>query len=242
LAFGGIACFIGYLGLGISAAYYLAPVDLIAVLYVGRLAILSLGAMNAWGTGALATLVLFVAVVLQDVSLSAFRVFEQKNVIHAKGEIAQVVQARYQNAAGNVRRLFFPFASPYIIMEFASYLDYRGVPVQGVIDEAGEPNSLIVVTGMMMKDGPCVAYRALICHAATTPDSGDLVIVLPDDNVSLADVTPYKSQGELSFSYESGIPQWVHPFIRNLRIISPGPLTQKELRDGWLHASVTTWK
>jgi len=98
------------------------------------------------------------------------------------------------------------------------------------------------VTGTMRKDGPCVGYRTLICHAATTPDSGDLVIVLPDDNVSLADVTPYESQGELLFSYKSGIPQWVHPFIRHLRIVSPGPLTQKALRDGWLHASVTTWK
>jgi hypothetical protein len=240
LAFGGIACFIGYLGLGISAAYYLAPVDLIALLYVGRLAILSVGTMNSRAT--LAALGLFVAVVLQDVSLSAFRVFEQKNVIHAKGEIARVVQARYQNAGGNVRRLFFPFASPYMIMEFGSYLDYQGVRVQGVIEEAGEPNSVIMVTRTMMKDGPCVGYRTLICHAASTPDSGDLVIVLPDDNVSLADVIRYESQGERLFSYKWDIPQWVHPFISSLRVVSPGPLTQKELRDGWLHASVTTWK
>jgi hypothetical protein len=109
-AFGAVACFVGYLGLGISAAYYLAPVDLIALLYVGRLAILSAEKMHSWGK--LATLVLLVAIVVQDVALSAFRVFEQKSAIHAKGEIAQVVQARYQNAAGNVRRLFFPFASP----------------------------------------------------------------------------------------------------------------------------------
>src|SRR3981189_1298445 len=147
LAFGGVACFVGYLGLGFPTAskHYAAPVDLIALLYVGRLASLSAAKMHLWGK--LAALALLLAVVVQDVSLSAFRVFEQKSVIHAKGEIAQVVQARYQNAAGEIRRLFFPFASPYMIMEFASYLDYRGVPVEGVMDAAGALNSVSVVTG-----------------------------------------------------------------------------------------------
>jgi hypothetical protein len=241
LAFGGVGCLVGYLGLGISAAakHYVAPVDLIALLYVGRFASLSAAKMHL--RSKLAALALLLAVVLQNVSLSAFRVFEQKSVIHAKGEIAQVVQARYQHAAGDTRRLFFPFASPYMIMEFASYLDYRGVPVGGLMDSASGLNSVSVVTRTTTKDGPCVTYRNLICHAATTPDPDDLVIVLPDDNQSLADVTPYLAQGELLFSYEPGIPPWVYPFIRSLPIVSPGDM-QKELRDGWLHASVTAWK
>jgi hypothetical protein len=240
LAFGGVACFVGYLGLGISAAYYLAPVDLIALLYLGRLASLSAAKMHLWGK--LAMLALLVAVVLQDIALSAFRVFEQKNVIRAKDEIAEVVRLQYQKTAGGIRRLFFPFASPYMIMEFASYLDYRGVPVEGIMDATGRPNSIIVVTRSMTEDGPCVGYRNLICHAAATPDPGDLVIVLPDDNPLLTDIIPYRVQGEPLFYYEPGAPLWLYPFIRSLRIVSPGPLVQKELRDGWLHASVTSWK
>jgi hypothetical protein len=242
LAFGGVACFVGYLGLGIPTAskHYTAPVDLIALLYVGRLASLSAAKMHLWGK--LAALALLLAVVLQDVSLSAFRVFESKSVIHAKGEIAQVVLARYQNAAGDIRRLFFPFASPYIIMEFAYYLDYRGVPVEGIMDTAGGLNSVSVVTRARTKDGPCVNYSNLICHAAATPGQGDLVIVLPDDNQSLADIASYRAQGELLFSYEPGIPQSLYPFVRSLPIVSPPEVTIKELRDGWLHASVTAWK
>jgi hypothetical protein len=241
LAFGGVACFVGYLDLGIPAAskWYSAPVDLIALLYVGRLASLSAAKMHLWGK--LAALALLLAVVLQDVSLSAFRVFALKSIIHAKGEIAQVVLARYQNAAGNIRRLFFPFARPYVIMEFASYLDYRGVPVEGIMDTAGGLNSVSVATRAMTKDGPCVSYRNLICHAAATPDPGDLVIVLPDDNQSLADITSYRAHGELLFSYEPGIPQWLYPFVRSLPIV-PTDVMIKELPDGWLHASVTAWK
>jgi hypothetical protein len=241
LGFGGVACFVGYLGLGISAAakHYAAPVDLIGLLYVGRLASLSAAKLHWWRK--LVALALLLAVLLQDVALSAFRVFEQKSVIHAKGEVAQVVQAQYQNAAGDIGRLFFPFASSYMIMEFASYLDYRGVPIKGLMDAAGPANGVIVVTRTMTQDGPCVTYRNLVCHAAATPAPGDLVIVLPDDNQSLADVTSYRAQGELLFSYEPSIPQWLYRCIRSVPIVSPG-VTQRELRDGWLHASVTTWK
>jgi hypothetical protein len=174
----------------------------------------------------LVALALLLAVILQDFWLSAFLTFGQKSVIHTKDKIAQVVQARYQNTAGDTRRLFFPFASPWVIMEFAYYLDYRGIPVEGITRAAGGLNSVSVVTRAMTKDGPCVDYRNLICHAAATPNAGDLVIVLPDDNQSLADLTPYLAQGELLFSYEPIFPKWVYPW----------------LRDGWLHASVTAWK
>jgi hypothetical protein len=129
-----------------------------------------------------------------------------------------------------------------MIMEFASYLEYLGVPVEGGMGEAGGPNSVIVVTRAITKDGLCKGYRNFICHTAAMPDTGDLVIVLPDDKVWLADVTPYQGQGELLFSYEPGIPQWVYPFLRRLPIVSPGPLAQTELPDGWLYASVTRWK
>jgi hypothetical protein len=56
LAVGGVACFFGYLFLGMFSHYYLAPVDLIAVLYVGRFAILSWPSMHGWSR----TLVLLV--------------------------------------------------------------------------------------------------------------------------------------------------------------------------------------
>jgi hypothetical protein len=249
LAFGGVACFVGYLGLGLWAAskHYSAPVDLIALLYVGRLASLSVAKMHLWGK--VAALALLLAVVLQDVSFSALRVFEDKSVMHAKGEIAQVVLARYQNAAGDVPRLFFPFASRYMIKEFAYYLDYRGVPVEGIMDASSGLKSVSMATRFMTKDGPCAPYMNVICHADATPAPGDLVIVLPDDNPSLAEINSYRAQGELLFFYEPGIPQSLYSFIRSLPIamVPPFDLTMKELRekevrDGWLYAAVIAWK
>jgi hypothetical protein len=240
LAFGGMACFTAYLYLGIFSDHYLAPVELIAVLYVGRFAILS------WGRRSLgskvAIMALLGAVLFQDVSVSAFGVFERKNVIHGKAEIARVIKARYQSGAGNVQRLFFPFATPYWVMEFGAYLSYRGVPVEGVPAESAGLNSVALVSRAVAKDGPCVGYRSPVCHAGSSPDPGDLVIVLPDDYASLSETTPYLSGGELLFSYEPRprIPPWLYPLVGPFRVASSAFLPIKH-PDRWLHASVTAW-
>ena len=76
LAFGGVACLIGYLYLGLFHVYYLAPVDLIAVLYVGRFAALSWTRMRSWAK--IAASVLAFTLLLQYVVVSAFALFQQK--------------------------------------------------------------------------------------------------------------------------------------------------------------------
>jgi hypothetical protein len=93
-------------------------------------------------------------VLIQDLSLSALAVFERKNVIQAKVEIARVIQTHYRNDGGNALTLFFPFATPYAIMEFASYLSYRHVPVEGAEREAAGLKSVALATSAVNKEAP----------------------------------------------------------------------------------------
>ena len=206
LAFGGVAWLFAYLYLGMLTAYYLAPVDLIAVLYVGRFVLLSWTHAQSWSK--VAALILAFAVAFQDVSLSAFAVFERKNVIHARVEIAEVVEARYRDGRGHLPTLFFPFATPYAIMEFVVYLNYRGVPITSV----GLAKKAIV------KDGRCIEYRSIRCHPAGGPAQGDLVVVLSDDQGSLLDALLYRGRGQLLFSYEPRPPisHWLYRFVGSL--------------------------
>jgi hypothetical protein len=250
LALGGLGYFTAYCCLGLSSPYYLSPVDLIAVLYVGRSVIL------AWpqkrSEYRLATLVVLGVVLLQGVSLSAFWLFQRKNLIHAKVRIARVVQAQYNS--GNTHRLFFPFAGSYVVSEFAAYLNYRGTPVEGLATESAGRNPVVMVGRGVATDGPCVRYVSVMCHAGSEPDQGDLVIVLPDDDASLTEVIPYRDPGGLLFSYEPypRIPQWLRPFLEGLRFASPlffpfgravqGTSPHTELPDRWLDASVTVWR
>jgi hypothetical protein len=63
LALGGVAYFLAYLYLGMFQAYYLAPVDLIAGLYVGRFVLLSWKHTPSWSR--VAEVMLAFAVVVQ---------------------------------------------------------------------------------------------------------------------------------------------------------------------------------
>ena len=171
LALGGVGCLVGYLILRINAGYFLAPADIIAVLYLGHLALLS--AKNMGHAHRVCVLALLILVVLQDLSLSAFRMYERKNVIHAKAEMGQAIKRLYQSNPQSVKKLFFPFSQPYRIMEFASYLNYLGIPVEQVSSSSVPDSSVVIVGKVVEMDGRC-SYRTFMCHPGRRPDPGDL--------------------------------------------------------------------
>jgi hypothetical protein len=240
IAFGAVAYFFGFLYLGIFGTYYLAPVDVIAVLYVGRFGVLSWKKLRFWGR--IPVIVLAFTVLLQDLLVSAYDVFERKNVIHGKAEIASLVQEQYRKDAGHTPRLFFPFANPYTIMEFAAYLGYRGVPVEGAANGPTSPNGVVLAAKTVAQDGRCVEWVSIRCHAAVEPAPGDLVIVLPDDIVSLAQTSVYRDRGELLFYYEPfpHIPDWLHSLFDSL-YIGTTRLKHERNPERWMDASVTIW-
>jgi hypothetical protein len=252
LALGGVACFLAYvIGLRIFSAWYLAPVDFIAVLYVGRFAVLSWNKIHSWGK--LAVLMLACIIALQNVLFSAFAVFERKNDVHAKAEIASVVETRYRSGKGEVLTLFFPFASRYVISEFASYLSYRGIPVERTVGAAGERNIVVLSTPILAEDARCWPDGPDIgCRAVSGPAPGDLVIVLPDDEASLAEAAMYRDRGEQLFFYEPLPPfqHWLHSaeaaLVGRLNVAGFRPEafrgTRTTLSDRWMDASVTVWR
>jgi hypothetical protein len=233
LAIGGVAYFLAYLYLRIYRPWYSAPVDLIAVLYAGRFAVLSLGRTRLWRKSIILMLVFIV--VFQNVVFSAVSIFEWKNAIHGKVEIARVVGEQYRMHTAHPLRLFFPFAAPYSIMEFAAYHSYRGLPVESANGADAGPEGAVLAGRAVAKDGPCMDYTTIRCLAADRPAPGDLVIVLPDDGASRAQASPYRARGEL-FSYEP-VPGFRHALVADLagylRITIP---------DRWMDGSVAIWQ
>jgi hypothetical protein len=241
LALAGVGYVAGYLSLRMESAYYLAPADLIAVLYLGRLAILSMENMGF--RTRLCVVALLSLVLLQDLSLSAFRMYERKNVIHAKAEMGRVIEARYESDPQSVKRLFFPFANPFHILEFASYLNYLGVPVEQVPDGSAATVRVKMVGQAIKKDGPC-GYRTFACHPGSRPDPGDLVVVLPDDLTRTDELNSYRQEGTgplFSYDPRPSIPRWLRPYVSRLHVVSP-VFAHEQLPDAWLSASVSVWK
>jgi len=244
LAAGGVACFFAYIYLSIFRVHYPAPVDLIAVLYVGRFAVLSWKKVPSWAKPAVTALVLIV--LFQDILVSTFVVFERKNVIQGKTRIASVVQAQYRRDRLKSIRLFFPFAGGFTTMEFGAYLNSLGVPVEGATGEVSSPNGVVLTRASRVsaKDGPCVEWTNIMCHFVPGPTPGDLVIVLPDDNASLAKVSAYRDKGVVLLYSEPRlpIPRWLHSLFDGLPIGSQGTYRYDPLPDRWMDASVTKWQ
>jgi hypothetical protein len=180
-------------------------------------------------------------IVLQAVLLSTVVAFERKNIIHGTVEIARAVETEHRSHAGSALRLFFPFASPYRIMEFAAYLSSRGVPVEGAPGDAGRFDNVILATRTIDGDGPCMEWRSIRCHAMNGPHPGDLVIILPDDEASRADTIWYREQGAPRFFYDVSPPisKSLYPLIFDIASLIH---VDKTLPDRWMHGCVTLWK
>jgi hypothetical protein len=240
LALGAVGCLVAYLILRMNAGYFLAPADIIAILYLGHFIFLSLEKMTS--AQKLCAASLLALVVLQDFSLSAFRMYERKNVIHAKAEIAKAIKRQYESDPASVNRLFFPFAQPFHIMEFVSYLNYIGVPVEQVPAAPATGHSVVIAGRVFQTDTPC-GYRAFMCHPGGEPNSGDLIVVLPDDFTRPDELDSYQREDGPLFSYQPrpSIPQWLFPYVSALHVVSP-IFSQHQLPDSWLNASVTVWQ
>jgi hypothetical protein len=242
MAFGALGYMAGYVVLGLQSAYYFAPADIIAVLYVGRLMLL--GWANMKGGAQSCATVLLAMVFIQDISLSSFRLYEEKNVVRAKAEIGSVIEQRFQSSPQNVRRIFFPSTETVHMMELGAYLTYRGVSIERISGGEAGTGAVMMVGESVKKDGPCVSGKPLLCHPGAEPEPGDLVVMLPDDVTQSGELKSHRQPGtEPLFSYSPWppIPDFLMPFVRRLHVISP-EFFNKPLPDGFLHASVIVWE
>jgi hypothetical protein len=217
LACGGVVYFAAYVAMRLTRHYYTAPADLIAVIYLGRLLHLSWGAMR-WRVRA-AAVALVVILACQNLEVSAFWVLNRKQVVHQKSEIASAILERYTRDPKLVRKLYFPFTEPYMLMEFASYLSYRGVPVEDDSNAPADAPPVEFFGGKIVADGRCQSWMRFVCHAGA-PDAGSMVIVLPDDTVSSADAKLYRDSENKLRSYNPRVQAFDIP-SRMLRVIYP---------------------
>jgi hypothetical protein len=242
LALGGVAYFIAFCFLSMYNDYYMAPVDVIAVLYLGRLVFLSWKELGLGGKTACATVICLV--LIQTFLLSTISEYYRKNLIHAKSEIASVVLEHHQGGAKTPQRLFFPFASPGVIMEFGGYLRYRGLPIESARGGPTFTNSVPLVGLAITNDGPLVTFEDILGHPDREPRPGDLVVALPDDDASFAQVASFLQGENTIFSYAPSphLPRWLSLIGHKLYVPSPILGEPKTLSDHWLSASVTEWK
>jgi hypothetical protein len=201
----GLACgvfvyFLAYLEMRLTSYYYLAPVDLIAVLYLGRLVLLSWGEMRLGFRVAAATVLALLA--YQNLDLSSYLTLKRKYLIQQKAATASKISARFKQHPEQARRLYFPFTTAYMLAEFAAYLNYQGVPVEVAGEQSNAGARVKIFGGKIVGDGRCVVYRDFICHPGAAADNWSMVVVLPDDSVLAKEVAFYTQSSDKFWSYD----------------------------------------
>jgi len=176
LAFGALAYAAAYMVLQLYAPYYLAPVDLIGILYLGRLFF-----SNPRRSHVAALLCL--VVITQNLLGAVYHLVERKNIMQAKHRTAEFIKDTVKQEGYKPTRIYFPNAEGYQIMEFAAYLSYLGVNI-GEKDGSADANngSVIFESPRDFSRGSCVDFRSqIVCHHVPSPSPGELVAYLPDD-------------------------------------------------------------
>ncbi len=184
LAVGAVAYYVCIICLRMYSAYYLAPGDFIALLYVAHTAL-----MWVHGGGkrrAYVVAILFVCIVLHRVAYSSFRMIERKAVIATKSQLADFVKGYRSTANSSTIELYFPYADGYRLMELSSYLRYKGIPLAGQKESRVDAGPTVVIKGRSQFQGDrCVGYRDYTCLHAEKAEPGALIVVLPDDDISM---------------------------------------------------------
>ena len=237
LALAACVVFACTVGLRLYSGYYLAPVDFVALLYLGRLAAAWIS-KPSWVRRFVAAGV-YLCIVSQSVAYSSFRMVEKKNTIALKSRFADFLQVYLPTVDGKTVELFFPYTNGYRLMELSAYLRYRGFQLSGQRDTPSEPEPSLLVEGREHFDGSrCVGYRDYSCTHRESPGAGALIVVLPDDDASMGSVQNIGKDSTLLLSAQASA-KWTRPdsWFRLLHGISP-MFPHSELPGHWLQLHV----
>jgi hypothetical protein len=235
LAAGALGYFFVIIALGLVSGYYMAPVDLVALLYLARVSLAWL--LNPTRVRVSIVAIAFTCIMLHNVAYSSFRMIERKNLIAATKEFADFLGDYHSQT--DTLELFFPYASQYHLMEISSYLRYRGFHLVGqpVSNNVASPR-LLIEGREAFPYGQCVDFRGYSCAHADSPGGGALIVVLPEDNASTRDVENAGKDSNLVFSVKAcEVCTRYASWFRVLHAISP-EFSTSPLPEHWLQLHV----
>jgi hypothetical protein len=170
LAVGGSLYALAYMGLRLFNAYYMAPVDAIAVIYLMQSARLWLRGASPIRARALIAIGAFIAVL--NLLFSANYFILQKGTIAGNVQFASFLGDFIKTKATPPIIIFFPHADGYRLMELSAFLEYKGISL----------SDIRMQSPLQFPQGLCVGYRPDRCEHKDDPRGADLIVKLPQDD------------------------------------------------------------
>ena len=194
LAFGAICYFLALIGVSLYADYYLAFVDLIALLYLVE-------SCRSWlrkglSLRTMAVVAALLLIVIHNAAYSTLIVMERKQVIGFERQLADFLKNYEGRGDKSETKLYFPFSEGYQLMELSSYLNYRKIPILGANSPASHMNNRFAISGGgNFSRSRCVSYRVYACFHSDEAEPGSLIIVSPQDHPSEKEINEIRLIG-----------------------------------------------
>lgn len=221
LAAGASAYFLAILALRLISGYYLAPVDLIGLLYLARLSLhwvkAEPGKLHRVAIGLALALIM-----LHDAAYSSFRTIERKGIISAKSQLAVFLRHYAQTENASRIELFVPYSNAYHLMILEAYLKYKGFDVVSPARGNRSGPEVVLESPALFAGNKCIDYREYSCVHADQAGPGALVVLMPDDNIAMSCVDDLENHEMLLFRVAAPVPRVTgSSWFRLLYAISP---------------------
>ena len=165
-----------YLKLGMVSTWYLAPVDVLGLLYVAEVARVAVDARKIRPLVPVAGACLLGLVLVLS---SWYQVLRRKNIVYARAVLAEYVK-RVADTSSVPVRVFLPGQTTFDTMEFGAFLQFKGVSVVADSVRHG-PGKVVLMSPHPFPDGRCLPSRKIPCTSTASPPPGSLVLVMADD-------------------------------------------------------------
>jgi hypothetical protein len=175
LAAGAVVYFAVYVVLGMQSAYFMAPVDLIGVIYT---TVAAYEAVTARSVRPLVPAVAAAALGGIMFMSTWYLLIARKNAIASTATLAEFVKGVADTSRTPVR-VFMPLQTNYAMMEFGSLLEYKGARV--VADSGARAGEVVLYASAETPDGRCVSFSRVPCAQASMAPQGTLVLTMAND-------------------------------------------------------------
>jgi hypothetical protein len=198
LAIGAIAYFGFYVALGMRNAYFVAPVDLVAILYVGH--VLYRLSSRSWAPALLG--LLCAAVLVQNSYSTPAVVYHRLNFIDGRAQIVKFLLEYRRQHAGSELSVHFPLVQQqWVLYYFSCFLKYKDRLIGADVRDSTS-NGFTLTSPLEFPNDKCVSWNQdHICVHADAPHPGELIVILPEDRVSQEALASLQEKGELLLHY-----------------------------------------
>ena len=227
LAVGAVGYFSAYIALGMWSAYYMAPVDLLGILYV---TVVACEAVSARRIRAVVPATVAAALGVLLLLSSWYMLVWRKNVVASTAALAEFVKGTADTSDAPVR-VFLPQQTNYAVMEFGSLLEYKGARVRA--DSIARAGEVILYAAQETRDGKCVESSRVPCTQAATAPAGSVVLIMATANPPPGSLQSLRPGHPAVAIRPFGIPPFL-PALRAVRRLLDGE--EIPPRQDWLWA------